>query len=217
MYENTWSGDLTQHILSHEYPKAKTKHSEGTRRLTNPVYTSGLWRAKSVRLQPPSLDRKGLVTQAKDCDPSNNLLDPLFVLAGERGRARAIAIAPTPVDDDPRGALRAKRERSNGDDPRGALRAKRERASNDGDVDPPRRIASEARAGVERRRRRPPRRIASEARAGVERRRPPRRIASEARAPATQPPGAIAIAASATGRSTKRGSRRWLKEQFEPV
>jgi hypothetical protein len=146
MYENTWSGDLTQHILSHEYPKAKTKHSEGTRRLTNPVYTSGLWRAKSVRLQPPSLDRKGLVTQAKDCDPSNNLLDPLFVLAGERGRARAIAIAPTPVE----------RRR------------------------PPRRSASEARAGVERRR--PPRRIASEARAGVERRRPPRRIASEARA-----------------------------------
>jgi hypothetical protein len=108
-----------------------------------------------VRLQRLSLDRKGLVTQAKDCDPSNNLLDPLFVLAGERGRARAIAIAPP------------RRRR------------------------PPRRSASEARAGVERRRRRPP-----------------RRSASEARAPATQPPGAIDIAASATGRSTKRGSRR---------
>ena len=80
-----------------------------------------------MRLQRLSLDRKGLVTQAKDCDPSNNLLDPLFVLAGERGRARAIAIAP-PVDgDDPRGTLRAKRERASNDgDPRGALRAKRE-------------------------------------------------------------------------------------------
>ncbi len=163
MYENTWSGDLTQHILSHEYPKAKTKHSQGTRRLTNPVYTSGLWRAKSVRLQPPSLDRKGLVTQAKDCDPSNNLLDPLFVLAGERGRARAIAIAPAPS------------------------------------------TATTPEAHCER----------SES---VERRRPPRRIASEARASNdVDPRGAIAIAASATGRSTKRGSRRWLKKQFEPV
>ena len=162
MYENTGSGYLTHHILSHEYQKAKKKHSQGTRRLTNPVSTSGFWNAKTVRLQPLSLDRKGLVTQAKDCDPSNNLLDPLFVLAGERGRARAIAIAP-----------------------------------------PSTTATSTPEAQCEQ----------SES---VERR-PPRRIASEARAPATQPPGAIDIAASATGRSTKRGSRRWLKEQFEPV
>ena len=53
------------YILSHEYQKTETKHSQGTRRLTNPVSTSGFWNAKTVRLQPLSLDRKGLVTQAR--------------------------------------------------------------------------------------------------------------------------------------------------------
>ena len=162
-----------QHILSHEYQKTKTKHSQGTRRLTNPVCTSWVLEGKSMRLQRLSLDRKGLVTQAKDCDPSNNLLDPLFVLAGERGQARAIAIAPAPSTATPE-------------------------------------VHCERSESGRRRRRRPPRRIASEARTGVERR-PPRRIASEARAPATQPQAPSTLQRARPGEVRKEGRGDGLK------